>query len=460
MVERGLKMTGFARELARYCQSLSWDGLPVDVRERATDRLIDALSTAAGSVNVAAPPLKAAVTAFGPGVDGSGPATQIGAPAGTTVEAAAFVNAVGIHAILYEDINLKSGDHPGPVVCAAGLAVAESVGASLSDLLMAVVLGYEVQMFLGDLCAQEVIARGFRTTSVFGAVASAAVAGSLMQLDEDKFTSALCLAANGAGGLPQGWIEGTFEPYLEAGSAASIGICAARLAMAGAAAAESTFEGKTGYFNGFAGRQPSRQNAADRWRILEISCKPYPISGTKMTAVDSALKMVARHGTRAHDIVTVDAFVPPNALHAGGPAKPPFENYIMAQDSAPFLIAAALCGKPMLDLKTYFVEFDDPLVAQVADKVTLHGEEGRSLGRLRVSLSDGEVLEEEVDQRSEQVPTIAKMLVKLNGLGSDLWDAETLSSLGAALSGPTEVDVSVITGLLRRVRQPELFRRW
>lgn len=446
---------GFARELAQYCASLSWDELPSEVRQRACDRLVDALSTAAGSVAVAAPPLKAAVKAFALDDRANGVATLIGAREGRTPEAAAFVNGVGIHAILYESINLRSGNHPGPVVCAAGLAVAESTDASLSDLLLAILVGYEVQLFLGDLCGQEVIAKGFRTTSVFGAIAAAAVSARLLGLDEDRFTNALGLAANEASGLPQGWIEGTFEPYLEAGSAASIGMYSARLAMAGAVAAESTFEGKTGYFNAFAGQQPTTgQRARDRWRILEISCKPYPISGTKMTSVDSALEIVAKHGPPPEEIVAVDAFVPPNALHAGGPAKPPFDNYIIAQDSAPFLIAAALCGKPMLDLKTYFVDFGDPLIATVAEKVTLHGEPDRLLGRLRVTLANGEVLEEEVDRRSEQVPTVEKMLVKLRGLGGELWDDETLGHLGSMLSGPTDVKVKLITGLLRRVRAP------
>lgn len=439
-------------ELAEFVGGLRWSDLPGDVQDRARDRLLDALSTSAGTVTTGVEPAEAAARTVAGDAGGGGHATQIGLGSGVPAERAAFVNGVTVHAILFEDINLKSGDHPGAVVCPAALAAAEEVDASAETLLAAIVAGYEVQLCLGDVCADAVIARGFRTTSVFGTVGAAAAVAVAYGISGTVLENALALAANAAFGLPQGWSEGTFEPYLEAGLAAALGLWCVRMAQAGGLAARSTFNGKTGYFNAYAGEaSPGEHPLADAWRIREISAKTYPISGTKMTAVDSALDIREKASPDPTQIERVEAIVPENVLHAGGPAMPPFANYIVAQDSAPFLIGAALAGKPMDSLPTYFSEFDDPLVAQVASKIVLTPEPGRRLARLTVRMADGTEHESEVDNQDAQVPSIAAMREKLATLATDLWGTAGVEAIADWASTADSASTRELGRLLRSI---------
>jgi 2-methylcitrate dehydratase PrpD len=151
-------------------------------------------------------------------------------------------------------------------------------------------------------------------------------------------------------------------------------------------------------------------------------------------------------------IERVEAVVPENVLHAGGPAMPPFANYIVAQDSAPFLIGAALAGKPMDALPTYFREFDDPLVAEVASRIVLTPEPGRRLARLTVRMADGSEHEAEVDNQAAQVPTIGAMQEKLATLATDLWGAEGVAAIADWVSTAGSASARELGQLLRATR--------
>src|SRR5262249_18542599 len=143
-----------------------------------------------------------------------------------------------------------SVDHPGAVVVPAALAAAEARSdTTIADLLAAIVAGYEVQLALGAIAANGVVARGFRTTSVFGAGGAAAAAA---HVNGQAPEPALALGANFAGGFIEAWSHGTMEPYLHAGWAAANGVLAARLAGAGALTAAPTFDGPNGYLRAFA----------------------------------------------------------------------------------------------------------------------------------------------------------------------------------------------------------------
>jgi 2-methylcitrate dehydratase PrpD len=95
-----------------------------------------------------------------------------------------------VHALLYEDLNLTSADHPGAVIVPAALAAAETTDAAIRDLLAGVLAGYGAQLYLGALAGRGAIARGFRTTSVFGAVAGAVAATKAMRLSPGQVATA------------------------------------------------------------------------------------------------------------------------------------------------------------------------------------------------------------------------------------------------------------------------------
>ena len=108
----------------------------------------------------------------------------------------ALVNGVAVHSVLFEDINFTSVDHPGAPIVPAALATAEEMGATVPELVRAIILGYETHLAIGAVAADGVRARGFRTTSVFGTVGAAAAVGLLSGLSEAQYSVALRLAAN------------------------------------------------------------------------------------------------------------------------------------------------------------------------------------------------------------------------------------------------------------------------
>src|SRR5437870_4524021 len=137
-------------------------------------------------------------------------------------------------------------------------------------------------MRVGRDHAADLSERGFRTTPTYGVFGAAAAAGRLLALDERKMAHALSFAANMAGGLREFAESGSGDFAFQAGTAASNGIMAARLAAAGATSGASALDGKAGFFRAYGepGRDYAARLAADLGTVFEmlaVTYKPYPI---------------------------------------------------------------------------------------------------------------------------------------------------------------------------------------
>jgi 2-methylcitrate dehydratase PrpD len=441
------------RSFADFIDSTTWAGLPSHVRDSARDRLLDAMSTAVASRDIDV--VRVAAAAVDSGSDGA--CTIL--PSGTTgiAQDAAFVNAVAVHALLFEDIHLSSADHPGAVVVPAALAAAEDARhvagyeTDIGDLLTAIVVGYELQLFLGAVAAQGVIARGFRTTSVFGTIAAAAAAAHLWRLPPDRIEAAVAVAANLSFGLIEAWSHGSMEPYLQVGVAARNGLLAAILGRSGAQTAGPTFEGPNGFLRAFAdtrGPEAGEDGLGD-WRIGDVSCKPYPVSGAKLSAVDSALAAQAQ-GLSGSRIRAVTVHVPPIAKeYPGGDRKGPFATMSQAQDSAQFCVAAALLGRPMSSVRTFTEGFGDGEVSDLTQRIEIVSEPGRVIARVDVELDDGSHIVGEVDSREGHRPTIDRMADKLRELSGSHWAPGVADAVIDVVCGSPDRPVADLSRLLR-----------
>jgi 2-methylcitrate dehydratase PrpD len=442
----------FASSLGEFVAGLNWESVPPQIQDRTRDRLLDAISTAVGSrdVDTTLSSLRAMVANAGE------VSTVLPLNATTTPEQAAFINGVATHAILFEDINLASADHPGAVVVPAALAIAEAAERVtgkrplVSDLLAGILAGYEVQVYLGELVAPEVIARGFRTTSVFGSVAAAAAAAKVLDLSAEQTRVAVSIGASFSHGFTEPWAHGTMEPYFQAGAAARNGVLATLLASGGASGAPLAFEGPTGMLKAFAGVVPSTYPRIDeRWRITDVLCKPYPISGAKLAVVDSAL--AAMDGTEpGAKISRVTAWVPElTKEYPGGDRTAPFATLAQAQDSTQFCIATAVLGRSMTSLKTFTDGFQDPEVAELTHRIELIGEPDRALSRVEAIFEDGTTAIGEVDGGENYVPSIASMSRKLEELAEGFWSEQKISAVIEMITSDAETEISALTTALR-----------
>src|SRR5262249_55637694 len=74
------------------------------------------------------------------------------------------------------------------------------------------------------------------------------------------------------------------------------------------------FEGAFGYFRLFEGEwdlEPVWRELGRRWRIAELSHKPFPTGRASHGGIDGIQQLVARHGFAASDVERVRGLAPP-----------------------------------------------------------------------------------------------------------------------------------------------------
>ncbi|HEY4224751.1 MAG TPA: MmgE/PrpD family protein [Pseudolysinimonas sp.] len=448
-------MTDLAAAIAGFITGLRWEEVPPEIQDHARNRLLDALSTAVASRGV---PTTKAIVAVGEALATTGLCTVLPTGRTTAASEAALVNGTAVHSILFEDIHFHSSDHPGAVIVPAALAAAESATlvtgrpATIGDLLRGVLVGYEVHLRMGVIAASGIKARRLRTTSMFGTIGAAATAASIWNLPADVAANAISMAANLSFGFLEGFAHGTAEPYLQAGAAARQGILAVHLARSGVAIGTEAFEGPAGFLQGFADLPAGMPVAfPDAWQIDGVACKPYPISGGKITSTDSAIA-AHQQGIDGRRIVSVRALLQPGVKEfPGSDLVGPYRTYAAAQDSTQFCIAAGLLGRDMTSLDTLLEHFDDAEVEALTHKIELVSDPGRHFTRLLIELEGGAHEEVEVDWSELQRPTIEKMSLKLHTLTGGFWTSDTVDAIVAIATGRLDAPVADLSRLLRSV---------
>ena len=216
--------------LAEFASGLTWERIPVAVRDRAVDLLVDWFGSAlAGKAGQPVRAMERVARRMGPG---SGPAEVLISRRRTTPLFAAMVNAASSHFVEQDDLHNNSVLHPGCVVFPAALAAAQDVDSSGRELLTAAVAGYEVGIRVGEFLGRSHY-RIFHTTGTAGTLAAAAAVGRLLRLTPQQMGDALGSAGTQAAGLWQFLRDGADSKQLHAGKAASNGLLAAYLAREG-----------------------------------------------------------------------------------------------------------------------------------------------------------------------------------------------------------------------------------
>jgi 2-methylcitrate dehydratase PrpD len=238
--------------------------------------------------------------------------------------------------------------------------------------------------------------------------------------------------------------------------AARAGTTAAMLARCGAVAAPTTLEGPNGFLRAFAdATAPDALELGSRWRIHDVLCKAYPISGAKLTTVDSALaarQKLHEAGSAPSDIIRVVVHVSELAYtFPGGDRVGPFETMTQAQDSIQFCVGAALLGRPMSEVETFSEGFRDSDVSDLTHRIELvRGSPDRELGLVEIFLRDGSVVSEEVDWQERHHPSVEKMAEKLRALTASQWASETTEQVIKLIERPGNKSVLALSRLLQR----------
>src|SRR5438045_274600 len=236
-----------ADRLAAYASALRYDDLDAATLERVKTLVIDTIGCGMGAWDER--PVRACREIA---LSVNGPATVIGTARRTSTDMAAFANGAAFRYLDFNDTYVgKFAAHPSDNI-AACLAVAEAERASAQELIVAIVIAYEVNCRLVD--AFDISARGW-DPPVFGLPAVALAAGRLMKLTPEQMTHAVGLAINDH--IPLALTRmGALSDWkgLAVAEAGPHAVFAARLARAGITGPAPIFEGTFGLFDQVTGK--------------------------------------------------------------------------------------------------------------------------------------------------------------------------------------------------------------
>jgi 2-methylcitrate dehydratase PrpD len=204
-------------------------------------------------------------------------ATVIGRAERIDALSAAFLNAAGANVFDFCDNHVRTVIHPTAPVAPALLALSELRRVSGPELLLALVLGNEVEARIGLAVSPKHYSLGWHITSTCGIFGAAAGSGKLLGLDPVKMVWAFGTAATQSSGLCE--CLGTAAKSASVGNAARNGLWSALLAEKGFDGPPEPLNGVQGFYNAM-GVPPDLSlvtgGLGETWEIMETAYKPYP----------------------------------------------------------------------------------------------------------------------------------------------------------------------------------------
>ncbi|NLT53266.1 MAG: MmgE/PrpD family protein, partial [Actinomycetales bacterium] len=271
------------QRLATLAEDVRRDGLPAELREDVSRRVLDVLGNSLGALGQ---PAGKSVAALVTGWGGTPEATAIGTGLRLPAPSAALLNGTLAHSLDFDDTHLPSVLHPSSSVVPAALAAGEAAGATGAQVLDAAGVGIEVAVRLGmggydeELGNSEFFERGLHATSITGTVGAAVAAAMLSGLDADGIAHAAGIACSMGAGLLEANRTGGTVKRIHCGWAAHAGVTAAQMARHGLTGPPTVIEGRFGFLYAHCGERSDADAVVDRlgehWELPGIFFKPYP----------------------------------------------------------------------------------------------------------------------------------------------------------------------------------------
>jgi 2-methylcitrate dehydratase PrpD len=297
----------YLAELASYYCGITADDMPPAVMARARRSLADFLCClAVGSKQTGFVQIWNDFIAM---QGGHAESTILGVGGKTTAMNAAAVMSVMGHATELDDGHRWGTAHPSVAVIPAALAVGEREKASLTDILVSVVIGYDIMLRSARAVNPAHLKRGFHTTGTCGCLGAAAACAYLLRLDFRQFCNAVSIGGLQSAGLQEMLHDGPGIKPLQAGKAAMGGVLAADLAKLGAHSPVRLYEGMHGWLKAMCANEYSETALVGRlgetWEIMSTYTKFYPSCRHCHAAIDLAREAKLRLQCSAEDVASV-----------------------------------------------------------------------------------------------------------------------------------------------------------
>jgi 2-methylcitrate dehydratase PrpD len=246
---------------------------------------------------------------------------------------AALANGMTIDAFDAHDGHVLTKGHAGAAVFPAALAFADAAGGAISgaELLTDIVVGYEVAIRAG--IATHRTACDYHTSGAWNALGAAAIGARSLSLDAEQVRHALGIAEyHGPRSQMMRCIDHPTMIKDGSGWGAMTGVNAAQLAAAGFTGAPALVVESEPVVDLWA-------DLGQRWRLLEIYFKPYPVCRWAQPAVEAALDLMRAHSLHSAEIERIEVATFHEATRLAVRAPATTEE---AQYSLPFPVAAAV----------------------------------------------------------------------------------------------------------------------
>lgn len=238
---------------------------------------------------------------------------------------AAFMNSVYGHGAELDDGNKQAAGHAGVHLIPAVFALADKLGSSDEDVLVALAVGYEAYIRISSAVQPGLIARGFHSTGMAGTLACAAACARLYHLNAKGIEDAIALATTMTGGLlSYGDSRPEIKP-LNPGKAAENGLFAAMLAASGVQGPAKALEGQNGWFHAVTDEvHVEFLKGSDHLLLHDCYFKLYPSCRHTHCGIDAAIALHGKVNTK--EIETIRVYIYPNAIKLAGIKMPKDQN--------------------------------------------------------------------------------------------------------------------------------------
>ena len=324
-------------EISEFVSQLRWEAVPSAVLDKVKTHFLDTLGASLAGTR------SREFSVVSDLIDNTNDGSVIwGTNKYASMRDAALLNGIAAHVFELDDTG--GCDHSGAVVVPAVLAAANHLEASGKELLLSVLVGYEVGRRVLEASGgyDGHNGAGWHSTGTCGAIGAAAAVAKLWRLNTKETANAITIATSFSSGLWAFIHDGSQTKKLHAGRAAEGGLLAAQLAKAGISGPSLVFDDVWGgFFKSFIGKQGQPDlftaDLGSVFKVSRVSLKPYASCRGTHSAVDALGDILADTGRTRADISFISLQV--SAFLDGMCGRPDINPLAAAQMSLPLAIA-------------------------------------------------------------------------------------------------------------------------
>ena len=394
-------MSSLDATLAQHAAGVRFEHLSPEAIEAAKIFLLDSIGVGvAGSSTPEVTPLLSAVSKWGEGAN----VTLWGRRAKLTASQAVLVNAYQVHCQEFDCLHEGAVLHAMATLLPVLLAEIQQMRSPVTGraLLTALAAGVDVSCTIG--MASKLGLRFFRPAASggFGAVAGLAHLRG--------FNAATTLAAFGhqlaqVSGTMQAHTEGSVVLPLQIGVNARAALQSCDLAQSGFPSLQTPLTGRFGYLPMFESEwdlETAMQGLGERWRLTELSHKPYPSGRATHGGIEGVSILRQQANFAASDVAEIVVRGPSllNHLVNRPGLEKPTPNY--ARLCMPFVLAKVLQHGALDPMHFRGEALTDPATYALSLKIRMEKDDNPNPNALvpqhvTVKLNDGTVLQHAID---------------------------------------------------------------